>query len=263
MAGTKLTPEKITSPFQLMAAWFSMLVLLVSILLTAAASIDRPEWAAGYLVIFASILVVIVLGCVTLMLTLFRPHLQEGKEYAQWLKDRNVYSTGATIPDIASSPPKRKVRRAHGSLTNNVTTAISGAKDFLIWVASAPGCENVTRALAEAGFSAEIFNSSRHRVKTLDASAAIWIGQNIQPAGAIQAIKTAVKLWPQLQYLELSGDNSDPPEEVHRQIFIGGATSTALDRQLVKWTSTELLSLNEGMTIAEFHEAIRAKYSNL
>ena len=34
MAGTRLTPEKITSPIQLMAAWFAMLILLVSVFLT-------------------------------------------------------------------------------------------------------------------------------------------------------------------------------------------------------------------------------------
>jgi hypothetical protein len=58
MAGTKLTPEKITSPIQLMAAWFAMLVLLVSILLAAAINITKPEWAAAYLVIFTSVLVI-------------------------------------------------------------------------------------------------------------------------------------------------------------------------------------------------------------
>jgi hypothetical protein len=47
MTGTKLNPEKITSPFQLMAAWFAMLVLLISILLTAAVNITKPDWAAG------------------------------------------------------------------------------------------------------------------------------------------------------------------------------------------------------------------------
>ena len=57
-----------------MAAWFVMIVLLVSILLTAAANIKKPTWAAGFLVISSVCLAVIVMLAVFVMLTVFRPH---------------------------------------------------------------------------------------------------------------------------------------------------------------------------------------------
>ncbi|MEH2510150.1 hypothetical protein V1291_001504 [Nitrobacteraceae bacterium AZCC 1564] len=155
MAGTKLIPEKITSPFQLMAAWFAMLVLLVSILLTGAANIKSPEWAAGYLVIFTSVVVVSVLGCVTLMLTVFRPHLQEGKEYAQWLRDKNAYSSGLIRSEQITVPSKVQRNLKTSELRKK------GQASFLISVSNLPGAHGLIRALEEAGFRAKIYRVDR------------------------------------------------------------------------------------------------------
>jgi len=44
MAGTQLTPENIKSPIQLMAAWFAMLVLIESVLLTAVGTAAKPRY---------------------------------------------------------------------------------------------------------------------------------------------------------------------------------------------------------------------------
>jgi len=93
MSGPELDPGRITSPFQLMAAWFAMLILLVSTLLTAAAHISDPSWAADFLLILSAVVIGVVLTFVGVMLTVFRPHLQDGKEYSEWLKDKNTYST--------------------------------------------------------------------------------------------------------------------------------------------------------------------------
>lgn len=75
MSDSNLMPDKIKSPIQLMAAWFVMLVSVITVLLTTAINIEKPEWAAGYLVISATIAILIVIGCVLLMLTRYRPHL--------------------------------------------------------------------------------------------------------------------------------------------------------------------------------------------
>ena len=90
MSKPNIVPEKINSPIQLMAAWFVMLILLSGVLLAAASQISEPKWAAGFLVISTTILIAAVITCVLLMLTKFRPHLQEGQEYAEWLKDQNM-----------------------------------------------------------------------------------------------------------------------------------------------------------------------------
>src|ERR1035438_4084294 len=107
MRGSRISPEKITHPFQLMAAWFVMLLVLVSLLLAAADKIASPAWASGFLVISAVVLSILVMSAVFLMLTMFRPHLQGPKEYAEWLKDERRFGKGlvrAPRLDSASMP---------------------------------------------------------------------------------------------------------------------------------------------------------------
>lgn len=259
MTGTKLTPEKITSPIQLMAAWFAMLILLVSVFLTAAANIRTPDWAAGFLVIFSAAVTLIVIGCVTVMLTVFRPHLQEGKEYAQWLKDKNAYSPG--LIDQERTTPKRPRRTSHASAI--VPSLVD--KNFQIDVnGRCPGSEKLIAKLQQAGFRAkkyELRGDDWGIVEDVAEQASVWVGVRVQGAGAVQAIKLALDVWPHLRYMELSTDGSDPPDEVHDALFLGGATSTARERRIRAWTAEEIRALPDSITTEQFHATIRAKYS--
>ena len=253
MAGTKLVPEKITSPFQLMAAWFSMLVLLVTVLLTAAANIGSPSWAAGYLVIFSSLVTLAVIGCVTLMLTTFRPHLQDGKEYASWLKDRNTYSAGVVRIESKSETVQRKPipRPANRRPTK---------KNFLVEVTRAPDANLVVQALIDEGFVARTYDAfDEAEPLDLERHEAIWIGYEVPAKEAIRAIKIAVTYWPHLKYMQLSNDGASPPEEVHRELYIGGSSSTAEKYGLVPWERDEILGLDEGLSTADFQRLIRNK----
>lgn len=235
MAGTKLTPEKITSPIQLMAAWFAMLILLVSVFLTAAVNIRAPVWAAGFLVIFSSVVTLIVISCVTLMLTVFRPHLQEGKEYAQWLKEKNSYSPG--LIDQEKTTPRRAKRPAReASVAPSVVD-----RSFHIEVNSrCPGASELLTRLRRSGFQperyADLLENDSRTIDSLEEHACIWIGARVQAAGAVEAIKLALDVWPHLKYMELSTDGAEPPDEVHETLFLGGATSTARERGLRPWT---------------------------
>lgn len=263
MTGTQLSPEKITSPFQLMAAWFAMLVLLISVLLTAAANITHPEWASGYLVVFASIVVLVVIACVILMLTKFRPNLQEGKEYSEWLKDKNTYSSGYLIKDQPQSATTRTQQR-------NIRSAIKASglpnKGFLISVANVVGSQTLVESLKNLGFNVELYqeqhiSSDEVKPRTRKKSEGIWVGSRVDPKAAIQAIKVAASLWSELKYLHLSSDGGDPPDYVHDQLFLGGATSAAKRYGLQEWSQDELLALDDEMPLEAFHSAIRAKYS--
>lgn len=257
MAAPKLIPEKITSPFQLMAAWFAMLVLLVSILLTAAINITTPDWAAGYLVVFTSVLILSVLACVTLMLTIFRPHLQEGKEYAQWLKDKLAYSQGTY--ETNQRIPKQKLSRKR---SDSVAQA-SSTKNFSINISNATGAQRVLGALLKENFSARIYCPPYREEDPIDdhmTHEAIWVGCDLPVKETIEAIKISVKNWPHLKYIELSNDGTSPPDEIHRELFIGGASSTATEHKLEPWLNDEIFSLDERMSREDFHRCIRRKY---
>lgn len=259
MAGTKLAPEKITNPIQLMAAWFAMLILLVTIFLTAAANIQIPDWAPGFLVIFSSLTTIIVIGCVGLMLTVFRSNLQDVKEYAQWLKNKNSYSPSLIDQTIMA---KNLVKRESNSPT---TSSKSMDKNFLIEVSgNVLDAKNLVRKIRESGFQSNIYSDPLDNTRDqteIEGNECIWVGARIQAAGAIEAIKLAVNHWPQLKYLELSTDGSDPPDEVHDSLFLGGATSTALERGLKPWTKDEIMALSSSFTQEQFHVEIRKKYS--
>lgn len=261
MAGTQLTPEKITSPFQLMAAWFALLVLIDTVLLTGAANIDNPDWAAGYLVVFASVVTLVVIGCVILMLTKFRPHLQEGKEYAQWLKDQSTYSAGYLVKTeerVLTAQTKRITSR-------QLKATPRSGKNFLISVVNAVGGVELVETLKNEGFNAEVYTASLSEQDdvrgNLGKNEGIWIGNRVDPKYAVRAIKIAVAHWPELKYLHVSADDVEPPDYVHDQMFFGGATSAARRYGLKAWSVDELSQLDESMTMEEFHAAVRRRYS--
>ena len=258
MSGGKLSPEKITSPFQLMAAWFVMLVSMVSILLTAAANIDKPDWAPAYLVIFTSLLIVGVIGCVLLMLTRFRPHLQEGKEYAEWLKDKGRYSEGL----IVQSPKKASATNYPPQTANKENVAY---KDFLISVVNTAQSLHLIESLKNKGFKPEIYTSASIDEKMITSikgqQEAFWVGSELSSNQVIPAIKLAASFWPDLKYIHLSNDGGDPPDYVHEQLFIGGSTQTAVEYALEPWSIEELMQLDENKPTKDFHRKIREKYS--
>lgn len=265
MSGTKLLPEKITSPFQLMAAWFSMLVLLVGVLLTAANTIERPVWASGYLVVFATFVVVAVISCVVLMLTKYRPHLQEGEEYSRWLKDTSAYSElRVESKQFGSSVIDPEVQAFEESF--EVGSGVSGFSGIgkascSVDVMDLPGSVNIIEDLKNKGFNVSLYDDPQEG-RTYGGQSCVWIGSRLSPAVAIEALKIAIKTWPHLKYLQLSDDNYNPPDYIHDQIFIGGATSTALERGLLAWSKDEIMALDENMSYEEFHKVINARGEN-
>jgi hypothetical protein len=48
---------------------------------------------------------------------------------------------------------------------------------------------------------------------------------------------------------------------VHRQMYFGGATSTAKKYELLSWSHEELIALDEKMSQKQFHQLIRKKYA--
>jgi hypothetical protein len=265
-----IKPEKITSPIQLMAAWFVMLILLSGVLLTAATQIDKPDWAAGYLVISTTLLILGVIVCVILMLTKFRPNLQEGKEYAEWLKDQNRYSPGVIVEKEESVSHKtlqnilNRIKSVEtDSQEGGVAKRIEDSALCDVSISPLQGARKVLKAMTDLGFKTSIDKSSMddgRDFRAFEDHEAIWLGVNIPATTALTIIKKAVNVWPHLKYIHLSSDCDGPPEYVHWQIYLGGANSAAVDRYHLKpWTIEEINELEE-KDIADFHKDIRSKY---
>ncbi len=265
---SRIHPEKIMHPFQLMAAWFVMLIILVSVILFAAAKIREPAWATGFLVIFSIILSVLVMVAVFLMLTKFRPHLQGPKEYAEWLKDERRYRGQAISQlSIQEITPRPQSDTSVLSVTND-PVFLREIITHQISVANSEDADKIIATLRTLGFNAKIYRGlvpSRVHLSKVDKKidhAAIWIGSRIPPRVVLLAIKSVIDIWPHLKYMHLSSDGTNsPPDDIHDQIYLGGATSTASKYSLQPWLPEQMKAIPADITVDEFHELIRSKYA--
>jgi tetratricopeptide (TPR) repeat protein len=89
---SRIQPELIKSPIQLLAVWFVALIAINGSFLTAA-SISLPNWLRATLVLAAVANVPIFLGCMFLLQTRFRPEMQSDEHYAKYLAQSQVSKT--------------------------------------------------------------------------------------------------------------------------------------------------------------------------
>lgn len=267
MREVRLTPEKITHPFQLMAAWFVMLILLVGVLLSGAAKIDSPKWIPGFLVISCVGLSALVISAVFAMLTRFRPHLQGPKEYFEWLKDERRFRI-QTVRTVEVRETENPVLEGPVSDSHRVTRRRSRSRTATTFqISNLEGGDLVAADLNGLGFQGQIYDRNDED-ETIEQSyeekskyASIWIGSRVSPRDAVLSIKTVIKTWPHLRYMSIPGDrNEAPPEEIDHQMFFGGATRTAIEDGLSQWTRAEMEAIPDDLPAEEFHKLIRAKY---
>lgn len=100
MSHQRIRPEKVTRPFQLVAALLVFVILLDGLFLGAAELIAEPSWAADLLVAASIAVVPILLLFAFLLITRFRPAMQEDQYYAAYLA-RTM--TGSTRDVIAAA----------------------------------------------------------------------------------------------------------------------------------------------------------------
>ncbi|WP_348946251.1 hypothetical protein ABHF33_06935 [Chitinibacter sp. FCG-7] len=100
MTDHKITPEKVTKPIQLLAAWLVGLITVNASFLLAAQQITKPDWATGALVIAAIVNVPVFIGALFLLQTKFRAQIQEDSYYAQYLENERQF-TQSSRADVA------------------------------------------------------------------------------------------------------------------------------------------------------------------
>jgi len=269
MIRQRIYAERITHPFQLMAAWFVMLIILSGVILTAAYEIKEPHWITPFLVISDIVLCLIVMMAVFMMLTKFRPHLQGPREYAEWLKDERKFRVQRVEYDYTEIP---FLERAHRGIPGTFATETYSRKviessadpaNYPILISNLKNGNKVLQKVRELGFKAEIYNPDFESQESLDneGNQAIWLGSDIPPQVALPAIKSVIEIWPFLKYLHLSADGISSPSEIHREIYFGGATDTALEYGLSPWKVEEIQAIPDTITLKNFHKVIRAKYN--
>lgn len=91
MKNSKIKPEKIIKPIQLLAAILLFTILVIGVFITAANSIKEPPWISPVLIIVSIIIVIIVLIMIYRMQTKYRPEMLSGDEYLRYTYNQNKF----------------------------------------------------------------------------------------------------------------------------------------------------------------------------
>lgn len=115
MSEKSFEPSTVTKPIQLLAAWLIGLIVVNGTFLTAARLIEKPDCAAGFLVICAALCVPMFLGALFLLQTKFRPEMQEDSFYARHLERLSSQTAKVefvtTEQEVKTTPIRAKQRR--------------------------------------------------------------------------------------------------------------------------------------------------------
>lgn len=84
---TRIHPEKVTKPFQLLAAWLVGLILLEAELILASLQKCVYRWMNPMYGISAILIIPVFLRLIFLLQTKYRPEMQEDSYYSRYLFD--------------------------------------------------------------------------------------------------------------------------------------------------------------------------------
>jgi len=126
MNNHKITPEKVTRPMQLLAAWLTGLVIVDGSFLLTAVQIQQRAWIAGVLVIAAILNVPLFLLCIYRLQTKFRPEMQEDSYYSRYLDKK--YSVG--VSSVESIDVEKRAEDMARNIVAEIgpTTAVSESR---------------------------------------------------------------------------------------------------------------------------------------
>jgi hypothetical protein len=121
MADQQISPEKITKPIQLLAAWLVGLIAVNGSFLIGAQQITNPGWVSGVLVVASVANVPIFIGALFLLQTKFRPQMQEDSYYSKYLQTEREYNQGDSAQvqsvkenDVAIAQAAEKIAKTLG-----------------------------------------------------------------------------------------------------------------------------------------------------
>ena len=136
---------------------------------------------------------------------------------------------------------------------------------YRVMVTKMKGADQLVIDLSSLGLSVSVyerpFGNQEGERYDINQQESIWIGKHVPPEIAIPAIAVALRNWPFLKYIHISGDRGDsaPPSE-YDSLYFGGSTHTATKHfGLTPWKPTEIGQLS-ATTISDFHDTLRSHY---
>lgn len=164
MAENKITPDKITKPIQLLAAWLAGLILVNGSFLTAASVLLDPPWLRATLVIASVCNVPVFLFCLFLLQTKFRPEMQEDTFYSKYLEQ----NTGKMVSSSPFETGFQQFRMELAESNQRYVEMISGLDAGLKALALELSTTKANIDQAQSGKLAELAKELERSVQTID-----------------------------------------------------------------------------------------------
>lgn len=127
---SRIAPEKITKPIQLLGAWLVGLLSIDCVFLLTATRMDAGTWQSGALTIAAILNVPIFIVALFLLQTKFRPELQEDAYYSTYLSSLTnepikLSKKDATLREIEEKIRSLDKRSLEAATAENTDTALN------------------------------------------------------------------------------------------------------------------------------------------
>lgn len=118
------------------------------------------------------------------------------------------------------------------------------------------GSRQFVKDLNKKGYPAEIYfpNEGKNTLMKNCEHEAIWLGRKVPASLNIEIIKMAKAKFPHLKYVDFSSEYA--PEYIQYQNYIGGATSTAIERNLKKLETVDFEKIYMCQNEQELYECI-------
>lgn len=130
-------------------------------------------------------------------------------------------------------------------------------KRYKIHVSNMNKSRKFIEKLSSLGYTSEIYlgplGDDTEKKKYCEQES-IWLGEKVPIDMTVEVIKIAKNIFPHLKYIDLS--DYDAPEYTGYQIYIGGATSTAVERGLKELTESDFEKLYMMQSSEELHDFI-------
>lgn len=127
-----ISPEKITTPIQLLGAWLVGLLSIDSCFLFAAVNMNQTSWQSVALTVAAIVNVPLFIGAVFLLQTRFRPELQEDSYYSTYLNQKTNQLVKVPRDDALLSAIQARIERLEHDISETRVVPLSGEVDSLI-----------------------------------------------------------------------------------------------------------------------------------
>jgi hypothetical protein len=144
MENHNIKPEKITKPIQLLAVWLIGLILMVSALLTAAGTINKPLWLPVFFSISEVSIIPLFLVLIFLLQTKFRPQMQEDEYYSKFLNSNTLELEEIPTNEILIESMTNRIDEKFIELSSITKEQITFLQDAIIEIrGKAPNTKNI------------------------------------------------------------------------------------------------------------------------